>query len=59
MCLIGFMWYTKSKHRSVQRFQRRNSIRQSLRSLNNIDPGGSMRRRNFVSLSFVFCLFLI
>uniref|UniRef100_A0A7G3AYY4 Putative scavenger receptor n=1 Tax=Lutzomyia longipalpis TaxID=7200 RepID=A0A7G3AYY4_LUTLO len=39
-------WYSKSRVRHVQRLQRRNSIRQSLRSLNSIDPQGSMRRRN-------------
>ncbi|XP_026464517.1 protein bark beetle-like [Ctenocephalides felis] len=38
-------WYHKSRHRHAQRLQRRNSIRQSLRSLNSLDPG-SMRRKN-------------
>lgn len=35
----------------MQRLQRRNSIRQSLRSLNQIDQG-SLRRRNYVGLYF-------
>lgn len=45
---IGICWYAKLKHRRNQRLQRRNSIRQSLRSLNSIDPQASLRRRNFV-----------
>ncbi|XP_055386247.1 protein bark beetle [Condylostylus longicornis] len=49
--LIGLCWYAKSKHRHVQRLERRNSIRQSLRSLNSIDPQGSIRRRNFATSS--------
>ena len=48
LILVAICWYAKSKHRHVQRLQRRNSIRQSLRSLNSIDPQGSLRRRNFV-----------
>lgn len=48
LILVGICWYAKSKHRHTQRLQRRNSIRQSLRSLNSIDPQGSLRRRNFV-----------
>ncbi|XP_046801135.1 protein bark beetle isoform X1 [Lucilia cuprina] len=47
LVLVAICWYAKSKHRHVQRLQRRNSIRQSLRSLNSIDPQGSLRRRNF------------
>ncbi|XP_019892680.2 protein bark beetle isoform X1 [Musca domestica] len=47
LILVGICWYAKSKHRHAQRLQRRNSIRQSLRSLNSIDPQGSLRRRNF------------
>ncbi|CAD7079360.1 unnamed protein product [Hermetia illucens] len=47
LVLIGVCWYMKSRHRHVQRLERRHSIRQSLRSLNSIDPQGSMRRRNF------------
>ncbi|XP_075153568.1 C-type lectin domain-containing protein bark beetle isoform X2 [Haematobia irritans] len=47
LILVGICWYAKSKHRHVQRLQRRNSIRQSLRSLNSIDPQGSLRRRNY------------
>ncbi|XP_037927279.1 protein bark beetle [Teleopsis dalmanni] len=47
LIMVAFCWYAKSKHRHVQRLQRRNSIRQSLRSLNSIDPQGSLRRRNF------------
>ncbi|ALC38872.1 CG3921 [Drosophila busckii] len=45
LILVAFCWFAKSKHRHVQRLQRRNSIRQSLRSLNSIDPQGSLRRR--------------
>ncbi|XP_062547876.1 protein bark beetle isoform X1 [Armigeres subalbatus] len=45
---ICFCWVFKSRYRQTQRLQRRNSIRQSLRSLNSIDPQGSIRRRNFV-----------
>jgi len=51
MCCIGYMWWSKSKARHNQRLQRRNSIRQSIRSLNMIDPQGSMRRRGYVSFS--------
>ncbi|XP_030383875.1 protein bark beetle [Scaptodrosophila lebanonensis] len=47
LILVAFCWFAKSKHRHVQRLQRRNSIRQSLRSLNSIDPQGSLRRRNY------------
>jgi hypothetical protein len=47
LCCIGCLWYNKSRHRHAQRLQRRNSIRQSLRSLNSIDPQGSIRRRNY------------
>uniref|UniRef100_A0A1A9WLV8 SRCR domain-containing protein n=1 Tax=Glossina brevipalpis TaxID=37001 RepID=A0A1A9WLV8_9MUSC len=47
LVLVAVCWYAKSKHRHAQRLQRRNSIRQSLRSLNSIDPQGSLRRRNF------------
>lgn len=50
--LFGFCWCSKSHHRHVQRLQRRNSIRQSLRSLNAIDPQGSLRRRNYVGIDF-------
>lgn len=50
LCCIGMCWYCKSRHRHTQRLQRRNSIRQSMRSLNSIDPQGSIRRRNLVSL---------
>lgn len=50
MCCIGYLWWAKSKTRHSQRLQRRNSIRQSLRSLNMIgDPQGSMRRRNYMN----------
>lgn len=49
MCCVGYLWWSKSKTRHTQRLQRRNSIRQSLRSLNNIDPQGSMRRRNYMN----------
>ncbi|XP_055636056.1 protein bark beetle isoform X2 [Toxorhynchites rutilus septentrionalis] len=45
---ICVCWVYKSRYRQTQRLQRRNSIRQSLRSLNSIDPQGSIRRRNFV-----------
>ncbi|XP_058814213.1 protein bark beetle isoform X1 [Topomyia yanbarensis] len=45
---ICFCWVFKSRYRQTQRLQRRNSIRQSMRSLNSIDPQGSIRRRNFV-----------
>ncbi|GBP08366.1 Protein bark beetle, partial [Eumeta japonica] len=48
LVLVAICWYAKSKHRHIQRLQRRNSIRQSLRSLNSIDPQGSLRRRNFI-----------
>ncbi|XP_054741887.1 protein bark beetle isoform X2 [Anastrepha obliqua] len=47
LIMVAFCWYAKSKHRQVQRLERRNSIRQSLRSLNSIDQQGSLRRRNF------------
>lgn len=50
LCLFAACWWSKSRHRHVQRLERRNSIRQSLRSLNTIDPQGSMRRRNFVGI---------
>ncbi|KAL5280481.1 hypothetical protein ACFFRR_004453 [Megaselia abdita] len=50
--LIGFCWFAKSKHRHVQRLQRRNSIRQSLRSLNAIDPQGSLRRKNYSNSTY-------
>jgi hypothetical protein len=50
MCCIGYLWWAKSKARHSQRLQRRNSIRQSLRSLNMIDPqGGSIRRRGYMN----------
>lgn len=51
MCCIGYLWWAKSKTRHTQRLQRRNSIRQSLRSLNMIggDPQGSIRRRNYMN----------
>ena len=50
MCCIGYLWCAKSKTRHSQRLQRRNSIRQSLRSLNMIDPqGGSIRRRGYMN----------
>lgn len=39
-------WWRKSKVRHVQRLQRRNSIRQSIRSLNSIGVDGTLRRRN-------------
>ncbi|XP_055547714.1 protein bark beetle isoform X2 [Wyeomyia smithii] len=45
---ICFCWVFKSRYRQTQRLQRRNSIRQSMRSLNSIDPQGSIRRRNYV-----------
>jgi hypothetical protein len=54
MCCIGYCWWAKSKERHVQRLERRNSIRQSLRSLNTIDPQGSIRRRGYVSLIIIF-----
>lgn len=54
LILVGICWYAKSKHRHAQRLQRRNSIRQSLRSLNSIDPQGSLRRRNFVWFHWFF-----
>lgn len=50
LCLFVVCWWSKSRHRHTQRLERRNSIRQSLRSLNTIDPQGSMRRRNFVGI---------
>lgn len=50
--MFVFCWCSKSHHRHVQRLQRRNSIRQSLRSLNAIDPQGSLRRRNYVGFGF-------
>lgn len=59
MCCVCYCWYTKSKTRHVQRLQRRNSIRQSLRSLNMIDPQGSMRRRNYVRKLYDIKLFKI
>lgn len=46
LVLVCVCWYAKSRHRHTQRLERRNSIRQSLRSLNAIDPQGSIRRRN-------------
>jgi cbb3-type cytochrome oxidase subunit 3 len=49
ICCIGYFWFAKSKRRHTQRLERRNSIRQSIRSLNMIDPQGSMRRRGYVS----------
>lgn len=49
MCCVGYLWWSKSKTRHSQRLQRRNSIRQSLRSLNMIDPQGSIRRRNYMN----------
>lgn len=51
MCCVGYLCWAKSKTRHSQRLQRRNSIRQSLRSLNMIggDPQGSMRRRNYMN----------
>lgn len=52
LILFTFCWCSKSHHRHMQRLQRRNSIRQSLRSLNTIDPQGSLRRRNYVSVIF-------
>lgn len=52
LVLFVFCWCSKSHHRHMQRLQRRNSIRQSLRSLNAIDPQGSLRRRNYVGLYF-------
>lgn len=52
LLIICFCWYSKNKTRQMQRLERRNSIRQSLRSLNSIDPQGSLRRRNFVSILF-------
>lgn len=46
LCCICICWFRKSKTRHMQRLQRRNSIRASIRSLNMIDPqGGSMRRQ--------------
>ncbi|XP_053697382.1 protein bark beetle [Sabethes cyaneus] len=45
---ICICWIYKSRYRQSQRLQRRNSIRQSMRSLNSIDPQGSIRRRNYV-----------
>ncbi|KAL9707408.1 hypothetical protein quinque_010926 [Culex quinquefasciatus] len=48
LLLICVCWVCKSRYRQTQRLQRRNSIRQSMRSLNSIDPQGSIRRRNFV-----------
>lgn len=39
-------WWRKSKVRHAQRLQRRNSIRQSIRSLNSIGADGTLRRRN-------------
>ncbi|XP_063702920.1 protein bark beetle isoform X2 [Culicoides brevitarsis] len=47
LLILCCCWYSKTKHRQMQRFERRNSIRQSLRSLNSIDPQGSLRRRNY------------
>ncbi|XP_043645719.1 protein bark beetle [Drosophila teissieri] len=51
LILVAFCWFAKSKHRHTQRLQRRNSIRQSLRSLNSIDPQGSLRRRPNYNMS--------
>lgn len=53
LVLFVFCWCSKSHHRHVERLQRRNSIRQSLRSLNTIDPQGSLRRRNYVRFDFL------
>lgn len=39
-------WWRKSKVRHSQRLQRRNSIRQSIRSLNSIGAESTLRRRN-------------
>lgn len=51
MCCVGYCCWAKSKTRHSQRLQRRNSIRQSLRSLNmiGVDPQGSIRRRNYMN----------
>lgn len=49
ICIVCVCWCQKSRYRQAQRLQRRNSIRQSMRSLNSIDPQGSLRRRNYVS----------
>ncbi|XP_035780255.1 protein bark beetle-like isoform X1 [Anopheles albimanus] len=45
--IVCICWCCKSRYRQEQRLQRRNSIRQSMRSLNSIDPQGSLRRRNY------------
>ncbi|XP_058056870.1 protein bark beetle [Anopheles bellator] len=47
ICTVCVCWCCKSRYRQEQRLQRRNSIRQSMRSLNSIDPQGSLRRRNY------------
>lgn len=46
LCVCCCCWWRKSKVRHVQRLQRRNSIRQSIRSLNSIGAEGTLRRRN-------------
>ncbi|KFB47778.1 AGAP009143-PA-like protein [Anopheles sinensis] len=46
ICIVCVCWCAKSRYRQDQRLQRRNSIRQSMRSLNSIDQG-SLRRRNY------------
>lgn len=46
LCICCCCWWRKSKVRHSQRLQRRNSIRQSIRSLNSIGADGTLRRRN-------------
>lgn len=46
LCVCCCCWWKKSKVRHSQRLQRRNSIRQSIRSLNSIGGDGTLRRRN-------------
>lgn len=46
LCVCCCCWWRKSQVRHSQRLQRRNSIRQSIRSLNSIGADGTLRRRN-------------
>lgn len=39
--LAGACWWAKSRHRRAERLERRNSIRQSLRSLRSVGLGTS------------------
>lgn len=59
LILFAICWCRKTKHRHVQRLERRNSIRQSLRSLNTIDAQGSLRRRNYVCICYFFTIYIV